>query len=148
MPIDKIKIVCRALVIDAQNQVLFVKKTNSHFWSLPGGKLDADDVSVQACLVRELQEELSVDAVIQRIRFVHELHKNDTRYVELIWQATLASDPVRIGENIYETSGNELTDIQWIKKDDLRDANIKPEFLKTLFEGTGSSFDSNAETYN
>lgn len=129
---DTIKVVCRALIIDGQNRVLFVKKTNSDFWSLPGGTLEADDASLQECLIRELQEELDATATIKNIYFVQELHKNNTRYVELIWHATLASDPIHIRENIYETSRHELTDIQWIKKGDLRNANVKPEFLKDL----------------
>ncbi len=130
---DKIKIVCRALVVDDENRVLFVKKTDSDFWSLPGGKLDTGDVSVQACLIRELQEELGVDATIKNIRFVQELHKNDTRYVELIWESILVGDPVLTQRSIHETSNGELTNIQWFEKSDLRDANIKPEFLKDLF---------------
>lgn len=127
---DKIKIVCRALIIDDQNRVLFVKKTNSDFWSLPGGTLNTEDMNLQTCLVREIQEELGVKANIKDIRFVQELYKNDTRYVELIWQATLASVPIYNQKNIYETSGHELVDIQWIKKSDLHGTNVKPEFLK------------------
>jgi 8-oxo-dGTP pyrophosphatase MutT (NUDIX family) len=129
---DKIKVVCRALIIDDKKRVLFVKKTGSDFWSLPGGKLETDDASVQMCLVRELQEELGIYATIKNIRFVQELHKNDTRYVELIWEATLAGDPTLAQKNIYETSSGELTDIKWIIKSDLPDTNIKPEFLREL----------------
>lgn len=60
------------------------------------------------------------------------MHKDDTRYVELIWQTILTSNAVPNQENIHEVSGGELTDIQWIKKSDLRKGNIKPEFLKDL----------------
>jgi 8-oxo-dGTP pyrophosphatase MutT (NUDIX family) len=129
---DKIKIVCRALVIDNQNRVLFVKKTDSDFWSLPGGKLDADDENMQACLIREMKEELGIDAIIKNVRFVQELHKNDTRYVELIWETELISNLICLQGNISEISHNELSDIQWINKNDLREANVKPEFLKNL----------------
>lgn len=129
---DKVKIVCRALVTDDQNRVLFVKKTGSDFWSLPGGTLDSDDASVQTCLVRELREELAVEATIQDIRFVQELHKDGTRYVELIWKVTLVSDLTHIRGNIRDISRNELVDIQWIKKDNLHDTHVKPEFLKNL----------------
>ena len=129
---DKVKIVCRGLIIDDQNRVLFVRKANSDFLSLPGGKLEADDASLQTCLVRELQEELGVEATIKDIRFVQELHKDGTRYVELIWQASVMADPVHIQGDIYKTTHGELADIQWIKKDDLHNANVKPEFLKAL----------------
>lgn len=66
---NKVEIVCRALITDDQDRVLFVKKTGSDFWSLPGGKLDAEDASMQSCLIRELQEELGVEATTRDIRF-------------------------------------------------------------------------------
>ncbi|HLP86317.1 MAG TPA: NUDIX hydrolase [Candidatus Paceibacterota bacterium] len=129
---DKVKIVCRALIIDNQNRILLVKKNSSDFWSLPGGKLEIDDISLQECLVRELKEELGVDTIISNIRFVKELHKNDTRYVELIWETTITSNPAFTSENIYKISNGELIDIQWIKKGDLNNIEVKPEFLKNI----------------
>ena len=129
---DKVKIVCRALIIDNQDRVLLVKKDNSDFWSLPGGKLDTDDISLQECLSRELREELSIETIIKDIRFVKELHKNDTRYIELIWQTMLVSEPTFTPENIHKISSGELIDIQWVKKEDLHNIDVKPEFLKTL----------------
>ena len=130
---DKIKIVCRALVVDEQHRILLVKKTGSDFWSLPGGKLDADDVSVEECLARELHEELGVESKIEEIRHVLELHKNDTRYVELIWNTTLHGDPTKQQEGIFEVSGHELEDIRWMSNEDMRGEVVKPDFLKNLF---------------
>lgn len=129
---DKVKIVCRALIVDDQGQILVVKKTGSDFWSLPGGKVDPEDVSVQVGLVRELQEELGVEAEIKDIRFVQELQKDDTRYVELIWQATLTNGSVPTQEDIAGISDHELIDIQWIKKENLGNIDVKPAFLKEL----------------
>lgn len=129
---NKVKIVCRALITDSQNRVLFVKKNNSDFWILPGGKLETDDISVQACLIRELQEELGTESIIKDIYFVQELHRDDARYVELIWRAILVNDLIYTHENISEMTDHELVDIQWIKKDNLHDFDIKPKFLKDL----------------
>ena len=121
---------CRALITDDRGRILFAKKAGSEFWSLPGGKLDGDDTSLQSCLVRELKEELGVDAEIGTIRFVQELHKDNTRYVELIWSATIHGSPP--SEDISKISGGELEAVQWISKSELRNANIKPDFLKEL----------------
>jgi len=131
-----VKIVCRALITDAQNRLLFVKKAGSDFWILPGGTLNAEDTSVQACLVRELLEELGTPATVGDIRFVQELHKDGTRYVELIWEAALATDPVNIRNRISEIPEDEIVDIQWIRKSNLDDVNIKPEFLRDLVKAT------------
>jgi 8-oxo-dGTP pyrophosphatase MutT (NUDIX family) len=89
--------------------------------------------SVQECLVRELQEELGVESKIGEIRFVIELHKDDTRFVELIWEATLLDDPIKSQEEIFEVSGHELEDIRWMSQNDVRAEVIKPDFLKNLF---------------
>lgn len=129
---DKVKIVCRALIIDDNDRILLVKKDKSDFWSLPGGKLDTDDISLQECLIRELKEELDIKTIIKDIQFVKELHKNDTRYIELIWKVVITSNPTFTSENIYKISNGELIDIQWIKKNDLHNIDVKPEFLKTL----------------
>lgn len=127
---DKVKIVCRALFIDDKKRILFVKKEGSDFWSLPGGKLDAEDQSLNLSLTREIKEELNIDINIGDIKFVKELHKNNTRYIELIWEVLLVSGIVPVKENIYELSNHELVDVKWIGFSDLNDNDIKPEFLK------------------
>jgi ADP-ribose pyrophosphatase YjhB (NUDIX family) len=129
---DKVKIVCRALIIDDKDRILLVKKDKSDFWSLPGGKLDTYDISLQECLIRELKEELDIETIIEDIKFVKELHKNNTRYIELIWKVVLISNPTFTPENIYKISDGELIDIQWVKKNNLCNIDVKPEFLKTL----------------
>lgn len=127
---DTVKIVCRALVVNDQAQMLLVKKQGSNFWSLPGGKLEANDESMKECLVRELREELGVESTIKDIALVQELHKDSTRYVELIWHAILEEDPVIEGKDFYKISGGELTDVVWIGRDGVDRLDIKPEMLK------------------
>ena len=129
---NKVKIVCRALIIDDQNRVLLVKKDKSDFWSLPGGKLDTDDINLQECLIRELKEELAIETTVEDVLFVKELHKNDTRYIELIWKVILTSNTTFNTKNIYKISSGELIDVQWAKKDDLHNIDVKPEFLKNF----------------
>jgi 8-oxo-dGTP pyrophosphatase MutT (NUDIX family) len=133
---DKVKIVCRALITDDQGRILFVKKANYDFWSLPGGKLESEDASIQACLVREIKEELGVEAIVHDIHFVQELHKDATRYVEFIWKATITEDPVKVQGDIYKTTDGELADIRWIKKDELQANDVKPTFLRELSSET------------
>jgi 8-oxo-dGTP pyrophosphatase MutT (NUDIX family) len=49
----------RAIVVNAQNQVLLVKHTYTADWYLPGGGVNKGE-SVQAALTRELMEELGL----------------------------------------------------------------------------------------
>jgi 8-oxo-dGTP pyrophosphatase MutT (NUDIX family) len=97
---------------------------------LSGGKLEANDSSMNECLVRELREELGVESTIQDIALVQELHKDNTRYVELIWHAIFAADPVIAGKDIYNISGGELTDMAWIDRVGMDRLDVKPEMLK------------------
>lgn len=128
---DKIKVVCRALIIDTKrHQVLAVRKTDSDFWCLPGGKLDDNDPSLQDCLARELKEELGITVVVNDIFLVQELHRDNTRYVELIWKAELKNH--NFHKNLYEASNKELIEARWVGQNELGDLNIKPTALKTL----------------
>ena len=127
---NKVKIVCRALFVDNKKRILFVRKEGSDFWSLPGGKLDEEDESLNVSLAREIKEELNIDIKIGNIKFIKELHKNNIRYIELIWQVSFIDGIIPVKENIYELSNHELVDIKWIGYGDLNDNNIKPEFLK------------------
>ena len=97
--------------------------------------MDPEDESLQTCLARELKEELGVEAIINKdVRFVLESHKDNTRYIELIWGVNLHSDPISSEKNIYEISGNELSDVGWFKKNDLKDVDVKPDFLKNFLD--------------
>jgi len=127
---SNIEIVCRSFITDFQGRILVVRKTGSDFWSLPGGKLDAEDVSMQKCLVRELREELGVETEIGAIRFVQELHKNNTRYVELIWNAMIIENQMH--EDISKISNGELEAAKWIPKNELQNIDVRPDFLKNL----------------
>jgi 8-oxo-dGTP pyrophosphatase MutT (NUDIX family) len=133
---DKVKIVCRGLITDEKNRVLFVKKEGSNFWSLPGGKLDQTDKDLQSCLERELKEELGIEIGIGDIKFVQELHKNNTRYVELIWPVFLKIPIIIDKDKVYEISNKEIVDIVWVDKSNLDSIEIKPDFLINFIKKT------------
>lgn len=129
----KVKIVCRAIIKDDQGRLLLTKKTGSDFWSLPGGKLDTEDASVQDCLLRELKEELGIDVRLGPVEFIQELHKDDTRYIEPVWQAVM-THPEQLPplEKISIISSGELSHMDWFTKEDLAKVDVKPVLLKEL----------------
>lgn len=51
----------RAILIDDEGRLVLIKRTKpgrEPYWTAPGGGVEADDVSVEAALRRELAEEL------------------------------------------------------------------------------------------
>lgn len=53
--------IATACLLNPQHELLVVRKKGSHFWMLPGGKLEAGETAAQA-LQRELCEELQWQA--------------------------------------------------------------------------------------
>lgn len=125
-----VQLVCRGLVTNIDGHFLFVKKVGASFWSLPGGKVDPADHDLKTATVRELQEEIGATAEIGRMLFVLELHKNNTRFVELIWEVSVNGAALPTPETIRFVSGGELEDIAWISKDNLEKEDARPFFLK------------------
>jgi ADP-ribose pyrophosphatase YjhB (NUDIX family) len=55
-----------AVIFDADRRILFLKRTRSDYWSLPGGRLDLGE-SAQECCVRETFEETGLETRIVRL---------------------------------------------------------------------------------
>lgn len=76
----------RGLIIH-EEQILLVKNLNAIYWSLPGGKIDKEETP-EACLFRELKEELSLSISKTDYRLGEYLSeqegKRDTIYIFVI----------------------------------------------------------------
>jgi mutator protein MutT/HAD superfamily hydrolase (TIGR01509 family) len=63
--------VSAGVVFDREGRILICQRgegrNNAHLWEFPGGKLEQDE-SPEDCLVRELQEELSLPVTVRGIR--------------------------------------------------------------------------------
>ena len=63
--------VSAGIVYDREGRILICQRgegrNNAHLWEFPGGKLEVGETP-EACLVRELQEELSLPVTVRRIR--------------------------------------------------------------------------------
>ncbi|MGH3391178.1 MAG: NUDIX hydrolase [Actinomadura sp.] len=54
----------RAILIDRDGRLLLIKRTKPDqdpYWTTPGGGVEPDDISIEAALARELQEELGAE---------------------------------------------------------------------------------------
>jgi len=121
-------IVVTAAVIERDGAFLVTRRqAGTHLagsWEFPGGKCDAGE-TLEACLARELREELDVDA-----RIGHEIftvaHTYPDRSVELLFfECELAGDPRPL-------IGQEM---RWVKRGELASLEFPPadaELIATL----------------
>jgi 8-oxo-dGTP diphosphatase len=99
------------------------------FWEFPGGKCDAGE-GLEACLVREIEEELGVGVRVGAEVYAV-THEYPERVVELhFYRCELAGDPQPL-------LGQEM---RWVARGDLRTLEFPPadaELIATLTEQTG-----------
>ena len=112
-------IVVTAAVIERDGRLLVTRRLKGthleDYWEFPGGKCDPGE-SLEACLVRELWEELAVDAIIGE-ELLATSHAYPERLVELhFFDATVLGEPEpQLGQ-----------EMQWIARDDLRSLRLPP----------------------
>jgi len=101
------------------------------YWEFPGGKCDGDE-SLAACLVRELEEELSVGARIGEEVFTI-THHYPERSVELhFFSCELVGEPApQIGQEMRWVTRAELTRLPFPPADE--------ELIRTLVSGSAKS---------
>jgi 8-oxo-dGTP diphosphatase len=112
-------IVVAAAVIERGGRLLVTRRLNgTHlegYWEFPGGKCNAGE-SLEACLVRELREELAVEATIGH-KILTTAHEYPERRVELhFFEAELRGEPI--------PQMNQ--EMQWVPRDALASLKLPP----------------------
>ncbi len=112
-------IVVTAAVVERDGRFLVTRRlSGTHlegFWEFPGGKCDPGE-TLDACLRRELQEELAVEAVIGP-KILSTTHSYPERRVELhFFSVTLRGEPApQLGQ-----------EMQWVRREDLPALKLPP----------------------
>ena len=105
---------------DGVRRVLSSRRTEpphlAGYWEFPGGKLDPGETDEQA-LVRELREELQVDAEVGE-RFGDELPIGDSAVLRVYTARLLRGEPALVDHDAHRwLSADELDDVDWIPVD-------------------------------
>ena len=114
-----ISIVVTAAVVDRDGRFLVTRRQKGvhleGYWEFPGGKCDAGE-SLDACLARELREELDVEARVGEEIFTT-THAYPDRRVELHFlQCELQGEPQpQLGQ-----------DMRWVDRDELATLAFPP----------------------
>ena len=134
--IEDVKFCCRAVgVLKKNNKILFQKKKDDKFFALPGGAIEVLE-RAKDVVVRELEEEIGVsDVTVQRpLWFVEYFFTmNDVK-----WHQYIIGYLLDIDDSNEIISKDEFDGIEegkniiykWISLDEIKDADIKPDYLK------------------
>jgi len=112
-----------AAIIVHDNRVLIARRGLGQKlagkWEFPGGKVEAGETP-EACLVREIKEELGVDIEIDGF-FGESLYRYETGEIRLLgYKAKLISGDLRVTVH---------SQIRWIGQDELGDYDYAPADL-------------------
>ena len=108
---SKVITVAAAIIFNQQNQLLLVRKKNTEFFMQVGGKLEANEESDQT-LIREIQEEIGADALIQEFigRFeTQAANEENHQLVSYLYRVDLKQEP-QIHAEIAEMKWLDLSD--------------------------------------
>jgi 8-oxo-dGTP diphosphatase len=108
-----VTVVVAAAIIERDGRWLLARRLKgTHLeglWEFPGGKVDPGE-TLEACLVRELAEELDVEGVVHGLRW-STTHDYSGKRVELhFYDCTIAGEPrPLLGQELRWVSAPELT---------------------------------------
>jgi ADP-ribose pyrophosphatase YjhB (NUDIX family) len=126
-----------AAIIVVREQILLVehRKRAQRYWVLPGGRLQGNE-TLKAALMRELREELKLDAEVGRLVIVSEMLAPDRHVVNLIFEA-------QIGEGIeprLDQADPVLAGWQWVAVNRLPRMDFRPPIADAIRDVVAERF--------
>jgi 8-oxo-dGTP diphosphatase len=112
-------LIVSAAVVEQEGQFLVTRRQKgvhlAGYWEFPGGKCQPDE-TLEACLRRELLEELAVEGDVVR-KLLTTAHDYDDRRIELhFFECTIRGTPRPL-------QGQE---VRWVPRDQLRELTFPP----------------------
>jgi len=120
-----------AIILNPQNQILVTQRSSTmHLplkWEFPGGKIEANETP-EACLIREIKEELNID-----IEIIEGLSANDHQYPDKF---------IRLMPFICRQTGGEIilkehAEYKWLDRKDLLDLDWAEADVEVVREFMG-----------
>ncbi len=113
-------------IVDSKGKLLIQrraasKRTGPSLWSITGGKVQAGERSIEAC-VREVKEELGLVLDEQDIRFLYRSTGSDMLFDDYIVICDLSIERARLDDS-------EVSEIRWADLDEIRVLCHNREFM-------------------
>ena len=131
MQVDRPVVVrCRALILNKGKLFVVKHPHNTSFAALPGGKLEWGETP-EACMHRELIEELGIEPKVGALQYVYTFLDGDIRQsVEFFFHIENGEAYEKCGETP-GTHAHEIAEMLWVEKG--TDEHILPEVVKRDF---------------
>ena len=145
--IGDVKLSARAVgVIKKNNKILFQQRVGDDYWALPGGAIETLERS-RDVVIRELEEEIGItDAkVIRPLWFVEYFFKLEG----VTWHQYIMGHLIDIDDNNEIINKEIIKGIEkdkniiykWIDINDIKNSNIKPNYLKEKLTNIKEEFE-------
>lgn len=134
--IDDVKFGSRGVgVLKKNNKILFQKRKSDEFWALPGGAIEVFE-RAKDVIIRELEEEIGLTdvKVIRPLWFVEYFFKfdglNQHQYI-IGYLLDIDDNNDIVNKDVIEgiEEGKNII-YKWFDIDEIKDAKIKPDYLK------------------
>ncbi|WMT39693.1 NUDIX hydrolase [Paenibacillus sp. D2_2] len=118
------------------NRILLHTTLTDDFWNLPGGRVEFNE-STDRTIIREIKEELDIDARTKELLFVREdfFEYDDKQYHEIGFYYLIdfpeGHEVITKDDEFVGTEEGSKLIFKWFPLDQLKDINVYPEILKT-----------------
>ncbi|MBE6139890.1 MAG: NUDIX domain-containing protein [Firmicutes bacterium] len=145
--IDDVKFSSRAVgVLKKNNKILFQKRKSDEFWALPGGAIEVFE-RAKNVITRELEEEIGLTnvKVIRPLWFAEYFFKfdelNQHQYI-IGYLLDIEDSNDIINKDVIEgiEEGKNII-YKWMNIDEIKDAKIKPDYLKEKLTNIKNEFE-------
>ena len=115
-----------AVLFDADHRILFMKRSRSEHWCLPGGRMDMDE-SAQTCCVRETWEETGCHTEIVRLISLNTNPRSVVHYPDgNIYRSFVICFEAKITGGELKASA-ESEAFRWVAQSELDTINLIPD---------------------
>lgn len=123
------RVACAGAVVSrADGRILVVRRgqaPSAGLWSIPGGRVDANE-TLEVAARREVQEETGLDVVVGALIGEVELPHGADTYLVSDFAATVDGDPDEL------RAGDDASDARWVTYDEIQSLDCSPELVETL----------------
>lgn len=131
---NSIVVAVTAFVLDDQERVLLIHRTDNDLWALPGGAQEFGEYIAET-VVRETKEETGIDVEVDTIVGIYTNPNHVVEYTdgEVRQQFSICFRARLVGGT--ETPSDESSEVRWISREQLDDLTIHPSMRLRIDHG-------------